>query len=136
MATSKGHIQQQDKNVRSTKGTTKIEVSIEDNKVDDGIKTGECYFVITPTSLTGITFSDQSGRFPVTSSKRNKYVMIMYDYDSNIILGEAMKSRTGDEILRAFAKMHTELKEKGLEPKMHRLDKECHENLKRYTKEQ
>ena len=36
MVTSKGHMRQQDKNVRSTKGTTKIEVPI-DNKVDDGV---------------------------------------------------------------------------------------------------
>ena len=30
--------------------------------------------------------------------------MIMYDYDSNNTLGEAIKSRTGDEILRVFTK--------------------------------
>ena len=60
MVTAKGHMRQQDKNVRSTEGTTKIEVPI-DNKVDDGIKTGECYFVITPIASTGRTFSDQTG---------------------------------------------------------------------------
>ena len=67
--------------------------------MDDGVKTGECYFVITPIASTRNLFSDQTGRFPVTSRKGNKYAMIMYDYDSNIILGKAMKSRKGDEIL-------------------------------------
>ena len=106
----------------------KIEEIIDNNIVDTGVKTKECYFIITPIASTGKIFSDKTGRFPVTSSKGNKYIMIMYDYDSNIILGEAMKSRTGDEILRIFTKMHTELKEKGLKPKMHRLDNECPEN--------
>ena len=50
--------------------------------------------------------------------------MVMYDYESNIILGESVKSRTGDEILGAFTKMHTELKDKGLKSKMHLLDNE------------
>ena len=48
-------------------------------------KTGECYFTITPTAETGKIFSDQTGRFTATSSKGNKYMMIMYDYNSNSI---------------------------------------------------
>ena len=104
--------------------------------MDNGVKIGECYFVITPIASTGKTFSDQTGRFSFTSSKGNKYVMIMYDYDSNIILGEAMKSRIGDDILRDFTKMHTELKGKDLELKMHRLDNKCPEILKKYMKNQ
>ena len=60
----------------------------------------------------------------------------MYDYDSNNILGEAMKLRTGDEILRAFTKFHEGLKISGLRPKIHRLDDECPNNLKRYMKEE
>ena len=56
--------------------------------------------------------------------------MTIYNYDSNNILGEAMKSRTADEILRVFKKMHTELKDKVLSPKMHRLDNECPVQLK------
>ena len=47
---------------------------------------------------------DQTERFLVTSSKGNKYIMIMYNYDSNNILGEALRSRTGDKLLRAFTK--------------------------------
>ena len=103
----------------------KIEEIIDENRVDNGVKTGESYFIIKPIASTGKTLSDQTGFFPVTASKGNKYVMIIYDYDSN---GRVMKSRTGDEILRAFAKMHTELKDKGLKPKMHRLDNKCPEN--------
>ena len=96
-------MQQQRIKLRSTK--VKVEVEKIDN--DIGISTGKCYFIMTPIASTGNTFSDQTGRFPVTLSKGNTYIMIMYDYDSNNILGEALKSRTGDEILRAFTKRHT-----------------------------
>ena len=90
MVTSKAHMQQQRRNLRSKKL----------NKADkNAMKTGECYFIITPLSSTGKTFSDQTGRFLVTSSKGNKYIRIIYDYDSNIIMGEPMKYRTEAELL-------------------------------------
>ena len=60
--------------------------------------------------------------------------MIIYDYDSNNILGEAMKSRTGDEILRAFTKMYTQLKESRLKPKMYWLDNKWPATFKKFTK--
>ena len=101
IATAKGHMKQQQKNLRSTKINN---LKKDDKPVNKTEKTGECYFTITPIATTGKTFTDQTGRFPVTSSKGNKYIMIMYDYDSNNILGEAIKSRTGDELLRAFKK--------------------------------
>ena len=129
MATSKGHMQQQRKNLRTTQ--RKVEAD-----KDIGVTTNECYFAVTAIASTGKTFSDQTGRFPVTSSKGNKYIMIMYDYDSNSILGQPMKSRTGDEILRAFTKMHEQLKEAGLTPKLHRLDNECPTTLKFYMKKE
>ena len=105
-------MKQQRKNLRSTK-----KIVQEEQKVDSNDKSEECYFVVTPIAETGKTFSDQMGRFPATSSKGNKYIMIMYDYDSNNILGEAIKSRTGDELLRAFKIMHGKLKQCGLNPK-------------------
>ena len=60
----------------------------------------------------------------------------MYDYDSNNILGEAMKSRTGDEIVRAFSIMHMKLKNTRQTPKMHRLDNEYTAILKKYMKDE
>ena len=129
-------MKQQRKKLRSTKNMPKIEDIINNNRVDNGVKTGECYFIITPIASTGKTLSDQTGWFPVTSIKGNKYGMIIYDYESNIILGEAIKSRKGDVILRAFTKMHTDLKGKGLKPKMDCIDNQCPENSKQYMKDQ
>jgi hypothetical protein len=35
---------------------------------------------------TGQIYTDQTGRFPTTSSRGNKYVMILYHYDGNASL--------------------------------------------------
>jgi hypothetical protein len=47
-----------------------------------------------PIPVTGKIFTDQTGRFPITSSRGNKYVMICYDYDPNNIIAEPLKSHT------------------------------------------
>ena len=72
----------------------------------------------------GETFSDQTGCFPIILSKENKYILIMHDYDSNAILGEAMKSRAEAEIVRAFTNMYKLFKDKRHKVVMHRLDNE------------
>jgi hypothetical protein len=46
-----------------------------------------------PIEITGQIFSDQTGRFPITSSKGNKYIMAVYNYDSNAILTAPITSR-------------------------------------------
>ena len=128
MATQKGHLQQQHKNVRSTK-PKEVEPEAEG-------ETHECYFIIEPLATKGKTFSDQTGKFPVTSSKGNKYIMIMYSYDANAILAEPMKTRTENEIVRAFKKLNEYLVERGLKPMWHRLDNECPATLKAYMKKE
>ena len=44
-------------------------------------------------------YSDQTGRFPVTSFKGNQYIMVAYDMDiSNAIMVEPMKNRTAGKM--------------------------------------
>ena len=82
--------------------------------------------------MTSKIFSDQTGRFPKTSSKGAKYVMIVYDYDSNAILAEALKSRAAHELLRAMTVIHEYLKQRGLRPSIQILDNECPDLIKQY----
>ena len=49
-------------------------------------------------------YSDQTGRFPHTSSRGHKYIMVMYDHDSNAIVFEALKTRQGKELTITFIK--------------------------------
>jgi hypothetical protein len=46
-----------------------------------------------------IYYTDQTGCFPVQSSCGYKYIMILYDNNSNAILAKAMKSRSDHELI-------------------------------------
>jgi hypothetical protein len=70
------------------------------------------------------------------SSKGNKYIMILYDYDSNAILAQPIKDRTAPELLKAFQIMEQELVARGLKPKLMKLDNEASNLLKTYLHQQ
>ena len=72
-----------------------------------------------------LMFSDQTGRFPVTSFKGNQYVMVMFETIGNNILVEGMQNRTSGEMVRAYRLLIDRLKGKGIVPTMHVLDNEC-----------
>ena len=44
-----------------------------------------------PVDVSGQIFSDQTGRFPRVSSRGDRAVMVLYDYDSNFILTDPLK---------------------------------------------
>jgi hypothetical protein len=85
--------------------------------------------------ITGQIYSDQTGRFPVTSSKGNQYIMIVYDYDSAAILAEPLKNRTEQELVRAYSKLHQHLTDRGLKPQLQKLDNECPSALKQFMRQ-
>jgi hypothetical protein len=63
-------------------------VIVTEPDVDHRIKT---QFIYDATIDAGLIYTDKTGRFPVASSKGNKYIMILYDYDSNAILAQSIK---------------------------------------------
>ena len=48
----------------------------------------------------GNIYKDQTGRFPLTSSKGTKYVFVLYYYDNDKIFTKPLKERTGKQFLR------------------------------------
>jgi hypothetical protein len=101
--------------------------------IDHGIIT---QFVYASTIDAGQVYTDQTGRFHVVLSKGNKYIMILYDYDSNTILAQPIKDRTAPELLKAFQVMEQELVARGLTPKLMKLDDEASKLLKTYLHQQ
>ena len=73
-------------------------------------------------SVSGRVFSDQTGRFPHTSSRGTKYVMIFYDYNSNSILADPIKCSSERELTRAFANLSQHLTDCGIKPVLQILD--------------
>jgi hypothetical protein len=76
--------------------------------------------------------TDLTGAFPVVSSRGNRYVFILFDYDSNAILATPIKNRKKETILEAYKKRLNELISRGLKPKLQRMDNEASQLLKDY----
>jgi hypothetical protein len=131
-ATKKGHLNQQLQNARTTQIKTN-NANSQESDIDHGIKT---QFVYAAAIDAGQIYTDQTGRFPVVSSKGNKYILILYDYDSNAILAQPIKDRTAPELLKAFQIMEQELVGRGLKPKLIKLDNEASKLLKTYLHQQ
>ena len=83
--------------------------------------------------ITGKIYTDQTGKFPITSSRGNKYIMVLYDHDTNAILVEAIKNRPDQEIIRAQTKLHDYCTDRGYTPKVQILDNECPAVLKKHV---
>jgi hypothetical protein len=131
-ATTKVHLNQQRKNARTTQ-IKSTKANNQETDIDHGIKT---QFVYAATIDAGQIYTDQSGIFPVVSSKGNKYIMILYDYDSNAILAQPIKDRTAPELLKTFQIMEQELVARGLKTKLMKLDNEASKLLKTYLHQQ
>jgi hypothetical protein len=131
-STTKGHLNQQRQNARTTK-VKDPKVIVTEHDLDHGIKT---QFVYAATIDSGQIYTDQTGRFPVGSSKGIKYIMPLYDYDINTILTQPIKDRTATELLKAFQVMEQELVARGLKPELMKLDNEASKLLKMYLHQQ
>jgi hypothetical protein len=131
-STTKVHLNQHRQNARTTK-IKDAQVIATEPDIDHGVKT---QFVYAATIDAGQIYTDQTGRFPVVSSKGNKYIMILYDYDNNAILAQPIKDRTAPELLKAFQVMEQELVARGLKPKLMKLDNEASKLLKTYLHQQ
>jgi hypothetical protein len=71
-----------------------------------------------------VIYTDQTGRFPHTSSRGSKYIMVMYYIDGSYIMMEPMKSQHEDEMIRVHSILIERLKQQGFEPKKQILDNE------------
>ena len=76
-------------------------------------------------------YSDQTGRFPITSSKGNRYLMVACELDGNYIDAEPLKSKAMNELVRAYQAIYSRWKQTGvISPNWHILDNEAPEELK------
>jgi hypothetical protein len=84
---------------------------------------GTNWVFMKPIKIIGQIFSDQTRCLPITSSRsNNKYIMVVYNDNSNAILTEPLKSQTKMELLHAYIKIHTFLTKRGLKAILQKLD--------------
>ena len=64
-------------------------------------KTYETMASIIPFLAKEMSYGDLTGAFPYMSTRGNKYLYILYDYNSNAILVELIKNRQVQSIIQA-----------------------------------
>ena len=128
-ATAKGHLNQERSNLQSTTAPSVSVISNNDNTTATTatVTTGYTRLTVLPAEKS---YSDQTGRFPKRSSRGYQYIFIFYDYDSNAILAEPIKSRSSSELIAAWTKCHNTLTSRGIKPKLHVLDNELSDDMR------
>ena len=136
VATVKGHQDATRMNIQSTKPPPEPEP----NKLDfddffpPSEKPNSPTHQVFPACLeiTGKAYSDLTGEFVIPSSRGHKYVLVVYDYDSNHIFAEPLTSRQAANIYKAYRTIIERLDSAGLKPQLVLLDNECSALLKGY----
>ena len=75
-------------------------------------------------------YGDLTGRFPHKSSRGNQYLLVIYDYDSNAISAEPLKTRSASEITKAWINIHEKLAKQGTAPSIYIIGNEASNELK------
>ena len=138
-ATTLGHLDQQCKNIQSTKTNDDDQHTMHTpSPLDQGMHTHALYAAtISYNQPTGKLYTDLTGRFQVQSSRGHKYILVAYNYDSNSIHVRPLKSRNDNDTIQAYEDIYNMLKQRGQKPRLHWLDNEASKALKTFiTKEQ
>ena len=118
--TQQGHMKKQRQGVRSTKeiiGGTQSE-TLTSKKMHD--------VYIKVHNVTETMYTDQTGRFPATSTRGNQYIMVLVEVDGNYIDAEPMKNKTEGSMIKTYLILWTRLTASGtVRPKTHLLDNEA-----------
>ncbi len=139
--TPKGHGRKAPSGLRSTKVTTPVlDDSDEAFGVEEGTRPTKKEKMVFHRILdmedkaTLKNYTDQPGQFPKKSSRGNQYIMVLAEVDSDVILVEPMKNRTAGEMVRAYQVLIDRLNSAGIFPKLHILDNECSDDMKKTIK--
>ena len=76
-------------------------------------KANEIMCMIVTTDELSKSYSDQTGKFPVTSSRGNQCIFILYHYDTNSIHASPLKNRQAANITQAWLDTYALLKHHG-----------------------
>jgi hypothetical protein len=74
--------------------------------------------------------SDQTGRFPILSSRGNHCIFVLYHHDTNSVHAVAIPNCQAASIRKAWERTHKSLIAHSHAPNLHILDNECSQELK------
>jgi hypothetical protein len=118
--TQQGHMKKQRQGVRSTKELhdDNQRITLTPRKMHD--------IYIKIHSVTETMYTDQTGRFPATSTRGNQYIMVLVEVDGNYIDAEPMKNKTEGSLIKTYQILWERLTASGtVRPRTHILDNEA-----------
>ena len=136
LSTTKGHLWKDRQNIHSTKYLPPTLIpetsalSENDPTIEHQVRSNRV--LIKSITVIGKISTDQTGRFPVVSSRGSKYLMVLHDHDRNTILCEPLKYRSEHTLLRAYTALHSHLTDCGLRLIFNMLDNEFPASLKTF----
>jgi hypothetical protein len=140
--TQKGHMRQKQSGIKKTnrrvrfgmdgdeKELEKIEVTMKD------LQRKHKDIMVKVYSCTNTIFTDQTGQFPITSSRKYRYIMVMCEIDRNLILVEPLESRTEHSLIEGRHKLIAQLKACKIYPNIQYLDNEASAEFKQAVSHQ
>jgi len=127
-AMAKGHLDQEYSGLQTTKQSLQL---ASDLYPQSEIKCNEAIFsLFYATDINKKSYLDITGKFPHASSRGNKYLLVIYDHDSNIILAHVLKTRQAAEITAAWKKLYDTITQHGHTTKYWIMDNEASAHLK------
>ena len=137
VATAKGHMRRTKQHLRSTteQKPQHIMTATQQSTIESVTQNNTATFkTFNVEQDTGSIATDQTGRFPVRSRKRNQYLMVVHIRDPNVILAFPFKSRAQTNLLKAYTDLYKQIQDKGFDPKLHICDNECPQAFKFFFK--
>jgi hypothetical protein len=107
----KCHMNQIPQNIRFTQ--PKVMAPMSD---PDMVQKDKCRYVHAAVMEISQIYTGLTGKFPTTSHSGNKYILFLYEYDSNNVLSAPMKNRVDKEMVRTFDLLIQSLIVSGLRP--------------------
>jgi hypothetical protein len=99
-------------------------------KPQPGVKHKDVYLIVFDATKKSMV-SDQTGKFPITSARGNKYIMVAVEIDGNYIDGEPLQLRSAKSLTKAYQAIFQHWKATGVIcPNWHILDNEAPEESK------
>jgi hypothetical protein len=87
-------------------------------------------------NITGLLFTDQNSRFPVTSNQGHSYLVIFYVYNANFITSIPIKNQNKQELLRAYQLAYKYLTNRGFKLLLYKMDNKTSKDVEEFIQSQ
>ena len=136
--TELGHMDQRRAGIRSTRvpPDTAPETDAMEPVLQTPLNDRTHHVYMTTSDVEGKLYSDQTGRFPITSNRGNSVVAIFYCADGNYIKSYPIKSRHKSNLLKAYNDVYDYLRVRGYRPQLHKLDNETSRDVEDFIADQ